>query len=268
MFKRKLLLTSLLGSSIAMLSFADSALGVEEILTKANAANAESSYKAMISIGANQDDKTVFYQKVNQDGTVWTRSEKLKPSKVLVIFIKNDAGYFEIIGNTVIKRMDMDLPVKGTSIKVIKKGDNAFVVGGKEVTREMVGEENFARLELMSKGVKSPHCNAECTEIDYNGIPCYLIKVKSEVTAEMITQYKNEMPAEEKKLLKNVDYAQQVPALTEYVIGRKNFFIYSSRKFNNVGRLLLRISYSDVIFNPPLSDSLFVLPKSTGIKGL
>ena len=261
----KLLLFVLFGCNMAIFSWAGNDVNVMGILEKANGVKANSSYKATLSVWPNQEDKLLYYQKANPDGTVWTRREKIKKSRFSPIFINNDAGSFEVIGNTAIKREDARVHTLLSPIKVIRKSDDVFIVDGKEITREIAGNEIFARLALMADGKNLYPSNAECVDINYNGIPCYLIKMKSEVTPKTANQNKNTMSDEQGKPLGNVDYSQRIPALTEYIIGKKDFFIYSYRNINSEGKLLSEIKYADVVFNPSFDDTFFALPQNANI---
>ena len=193
------------------------------------------SYKYSITRGTGKHIRTTStYHKANPDGTTYYRYESIRTgaSSSSYLYIRNNAGAFQIIGDIAVKcSPKLFLPEKG----VIEAGANATY--------------------SLKNG----------THLD---IPCYVVSKKVKPTEK---NYRNFMKPEIKEGKKTPAqlkkfYKESFPVLQIYYIGKKNGFIYQSSSYNVNGKKTGSLNRGIVELNASLDDKLFQIPENYTIR--
>jgi outer membrane lipoprotein-sorting protein len=247
-----ILIAFLFITSLFSYSQEDSSKKAEGILAKASEAVAKMTFKSRSiqkTVGVQKNITTNIYQKSNPDGTVWIKVESIKENEkkeneVISVFLQNDEGMFFIAGKIAVKLAYMNTLQNNMMNNM---GQVPLAVNGNSVKYSLVEKE-------------------------HNGIPCYVVDVKTtntiETDKEILEATKKSLPDDIKKILdeQNINLSAMMPSVVVYYIGKNDNFVYSMRNYNSKGKLISQINYENVELNVKLDDNLFEIPKGLEVK--
>ncbi len=214
-----------------------------KILERATDTALHTSFRAkMIVWGNGQPTSFMYYQYVNSDGIVYSFMKPLD-NQVKTAFLVNAKGCFEIIGNTAIRTDYLSTSQVMFPKLPMRENSNTFIVDGQVVTREMIGDKNFAALEEMAKGTNVPSAStyqdASMRMIDYYGYRCYQVQYRYDTEDGLFTN--------------------------EIIVDAKTFFTYQKQSFNAQGKLISKTIYGDVVIDPVFEKGFFDLPRGSKV---
>lgn len=199
----------------------------QEIYNEAITNKYNATYSASFVDDKPKEKWVKYYQKMNSDGTLWTRLETPSDFGDDIVTLSNNDGKFYLVGDYGVK--------------------NNYDVKIEEVVSS-------------SAGIELPKDEFKMSESYYNQIPCYIITNSKELTE----QYTNMYAAAYNRPVEEI--IDSIPVIIESFIGKEDKFIYLTKAYNSSYKLLSKIEYSDVIINPDFDSSLFQVPESTQIK--
>ena len=149
----------------------------------------------------------------------------------------------------------MEKPADNGTIILIKNADGSFFIAGNVAVKDdyTIPPTYTSKTTITPSNV---HTEYSLKDTEYDGIPCYLVTEKQILSDEAVKHIREQLGP-------NIVIPQT--AIREYVIGKEQPFLYSTKSYDDSGKLIGFTGYTDVKIEKKLSTKLFLVDKDMRI---